>query len=373
MKIAIPVYHLRRTGGMERYTWEVGRGLAEAGHEVGFVALAASAEAPPPGATLDGIRGGRRSNSIAGAGELVTFGVRASVRIRRRHRGTAVYGPLGSHYLPGVVTAQSVHGAWVRDRGRYLGTPRPSVFDRALIRMEQATYRRSAISITALSPICAADVCDMYGVDLDRITVVAPAADLATFRPPTSEQRASARQRFGLAADDLAIGVVANYAYQRKCVGNLIDASARTGARLLVAGTSDRSQSDYERRAVAAGARVDFLGLLADVDRLYHAIDIFALPSVNEAYGIAAHEAMAAGLPAILSTRCGIAGLLDAGRQYVQVEPADTDQLVAAIGKLADPTERARIAVNGMAWARSRTWDDVAAELAVVIEASPTG
>ncbi|MCQ6564936.1 glycosyltransferase [Bacillus mycoides] len=57
--------------------------------------------------------------------------------------------------------------------------------------------------------------------------------------------------------------------------------------------------------------RVILLGQRTDVDRILKASDIFILPSLWEGFGLAAIEALACGLPALLSNVEGLKGITD--------------------------------------------------------------
>ncbi|HET6449303.1 MAG TPA: glycosyltransferase family 4 protein [Conexibacter sp.] len=85
--------------------------------------------------------------------------------------------------------------------------------------------------------------------------------------------------------------------------------------------------------------RVDFTGQLApDVARARAAqADLFVLPSVDEAFGVAYVEAMAAGVPAIgCAGEDGPAEIAAAGPGLVQVAPRDPRALADAIDRLLD-------------------------------------
>ena len=100
------------------------------------------------------------------------------------------------------------------------------------------------------------------------------------------------------------------------------------GARLEIAG-SGPEQPLLEREVQLLGLRdaVRFLGWQADIESALKRWDIFVLPSLEEGFGVAALEAMAAGLPVIASAVGGVPELVEDGRTGLLVPPADAAAL----------------------------------------------
>ena len=76
----------------------------------------------------------------------------------------------------------------------------------------------------------------------------------------------------------------------------------RNDARLILVGTGpleEKIKEETERRGLVEQVR--FLGVRKDVENIYSAIDIFALPSKYEGLGIVLIEAQASGLPCVAS------------------------------------------------------------------------
>ncbi len=95
------------------------------------------------------------------------------------------------------------------------------------------------------------------------------------------------------------------------------------------------------RRVCLAGARRP-----EELPALLAASDVFVLPSLHEPWGVVVNEAMAAGLPVVLSDRVGAAAdLLEDGRNGRLVKPGDAPALAAALGSLhGDPEGLRRMA-----------------------------
>jgi glycosyltransferase involved in cell wall biosynthesis len=128
-------------------------------------------------------------------------------------------------------------------------------------------------------------------------------------------------------------------------------------ARLLIAGNystvAGGSNIDRIRAVIGGDHRVEILGELhgQQIDDFYASIDVFALPSVAESFGIVQAEAMMAGVPSVTTD-------LPGGRYPVHATgfgriapPRDPDALAAAIRELTvAPTawraERARAATD---------------------------
>jgi len=127
-------------------------------------------------------------------------------------------------------------------------------------------------------------------------------------------------------------------------------------ARLIVAGPDDegigaRMQAEVDR--LGLGDRVSFPGMVvgAEKAKLLATFDAFVLPSADESFGIAVAEAMAAGVPVVITEHVGIAGDIEAAGAGL-VAPRSADGVAAAIGRLLrDPAEAAEIGAAGRRFA----------------------
>ena len=97
------------------------------------------------------------------------------------------------------------------------------------------------------------------------------------------------------------------------------------------------------------------MGRLGDVRPLLAAADVFAVPSRREGQGIAALEALAAGVPVAASRVGGLAEMLGDGETALLVPPSDAEALAAALSRLqSDPRLRVKFAANGLALVQAR-------------------
>jgi glycosyltransferase involved in cell wall biosynthesis len=369
--VTIPVFRLRRDGGVERYTWEVAAYLARTGHAIRVIC--GEGGHPPPAVELKLVGHAHPVNTYRGGLAFAAFPPRARLRAALRRDRAVVYGPVGSALPPGVVTTFAVHAAWLRARARHFDDTHLTMFDRSQLAVEWITYHAPRKIVTALSPGCARELAELYGIDSESVVVIPPAVDSEEFSPVSAEERAGARRRWNVDPSAFVVGIAANYAFRNKGVADLISACAKNHSTLVVAGIPDRQHGYYERLAEGAGGDVRFLGAVTEMRAFYGALDVFALPSAYEAYGMAAHEAMACGIATIVSSPAGIAEVATAGLHLATVEPRDVEQLGAAISELQDDERRRRLAVSGSTWAVARTWDHVGAEVVEVIESYRQG
>jgi glycosyltransferase involved in cell wall biosynthesis len=136
-------------------------------------------------------------------------------------------------------------------------------------------------------------------------------------------------------------------------------------------------RSGLERLAGELGVadRVHFLGQLDNRDAVARAAacDLFVMPGVEEPFGVAFVEAMAAGLPAIGSRgEGGPEDIAAAGGGMVLVPPDDPAALAAEIERLtADPSELRRLgAAARETVAANFTWERCGVETVAAYQAA---
>jgi glycosyltransferase involved in cell wall biosynthesis len=125
---------------------------------------------------------------------------------------------------------------------------------------------------------------------------------------------------------------------------------------LMIAGDGPE-RAALERTVAEQSLPVRFLGFCAneDLPDLMAAADFLVLPSLRDAWGVVVAEAMAAGLPVVLSDQVGAAyDLLEPGRNGFLVPAGSTDALRDALGhcvemgaELADMGQRSRARIAG--------------------------
>lgn len=165
--------------------------------------------------------------------------------------------------------------------------------------------------------------------------------------------------------------------HPKKNLELLIRAVAHTPAtRLVIAGDGP---SDY-RQALEAlvaecelRARVRWLGFVRghDRDRFLDGVDVLAMPSTYECFGMAAAEAMARGVPPIVTNQCGIAEVIarracgfvvgTAIDDWVTVLSAlKRDRALMRLGERSVEAAAAELSLESFGTSMQRAYDDLA-------------
>jgi len=216
--------------------------------------------------------------------------------------------------------------------------------DRALYRLSDRILVPSAASKEM--------VIKAEGIPASRIDVVYNGVDTAIFGQ--KHERAEVRSELNIPADATVLGIVGRLSEEKGGVDILIRAVARLSKtnpnlRLLVVGDGPL-RSSLEALAVrsAPSGTFIFTGTRNDVAQLLSAMDLFVLPSLNEALPIVVLEAMAAGLPVIATRVGGVPEIVDHEKTGLLVQPGSEDALHSALDRLiSDPDLRAQLAQAG--------------------------
>jgi N-acetyl-alpha-D-glucosaminyl L-malate synthase BshA len=133
-----------------------------------------------------------------------------------------------------------------------------------------------------------------------------------------------------------------------KRVGDVVDifarVSAKMPARLLLVGEGpELSKVQWQVESLGLSDRVTFLGKQDDVAQVISVADLLLLPSEKESFGLVALEAMACGVPTIGSLAGGIPELVAHGSTGFLAPVGDTERMAEyAIRLLGDDAMYAR-------------------------------
>jgi glycosyltransferase involved in cell wall biosynthesis len=99
---------------------------------------------------------------------------------------------------------------------------------------------------------------------------------------------------------------------------------------------------------------------MADVPHFYAALDVFAMPSRTDSFGIVFLEAWANAKPVVAAAAGGVVEVIEHGRTGLLVPFGDVHRLAEAIGGLIDEPDRAwSLGHEGRKLvSRGHTWDD---------------
>jgi glycosyltransferase involved in cell wall biosynthesis len=221
------------------------------------------------------------------------------------------------------------------------------------------------------------DVVTRVGVEPARAYVVYYGVDAGRFAPLDAAAKTSAKRSLGFAADRPAALFVGALGDRRKGFDTLFDAwqllcrDRAWDCDLHVAGAG-RELEAWRARATNVGLeeRVRFLGFREDVPALVAAADVLVHPARYEAYGLAVHEALCAGVPAMVSAAAGVAERYPDELCPLLIDdpdaaPALADRLRAWRRDLEG--WRARTAALAVSLGR-RSWRQMAAEIVTLAE-----
>ncbi|TXH86898.1 MAG: glycosyltransferase [Rhodoferax sp.] len=203
----------------------------------------------------------------------------------------------------------------------------------------------------------------VYPGGSSMLEVVSPGVDSAPGRAP-ADVRAQSRQDLGLAQGSELLLFVGNDLV-KKGLPTLLQAMAQLppSVHLAVVGQGDHTLA-MQLAAKPLGARVCFLGALQDVTPAYRAADVLVHPTLEDSYGMVVLEAMAHGLPVVVSDAayCGIAqDLRDGENALLLKDPTDVAQLVTALSSLLGNREvQEHLSVSAQAFAQTHTWGQAA-------------
>ena len=320
------------SGGAEAYLKRLALGVLDAGHDVRLITTNNWPQTEWPFGKLNRLH---YQSAIAFANELKQLRSRIPCDVLmslERVWDCHVYR-----------AGDGVHRAWLNRRRRF-EVPlqrfirRLNYKHRDILQLEEALFTNGgAARVIVNSHMVKSEIVDLYHYPADKIDIVQNGVPLERFRFD-AELREKSRTDLKLKPDQIAL-LFAGSGWERKGLLFAIEAMQlckNRNMRLLVAGRGN--QRSYKSK------RVQFLGEVLDLARIYAAADIFILPTIYDPFSNACLEALACGLPVITTRANGFSEIIEDGVHGSIVDFAnDLVGLRDAIQLWSDAARRATV------------------------------
>jgi glycosyltransferase involved in cell wall biosynthesis len=183
---------------------------------------------------------------------------------------------------------------------------------------------------------------DGLGIASERVVVIANGIDPEQFRPSNAVEIATARETHDLGVDKFVALMAARIAPQKNQLLvveglGLLKAAGALPSNFLLLFAGRVSSEAYHRRVRVAldragvGDQVRFLGPVRDMRSLYGAADVILMPSRTEASPIAALEALACGVPVLLSAASNTDAVLIDGQHGWEIGDVTAASIAGAV------------------------------------------
>jgi glycosyltransferase involved in cell wall biosynthesis len=238
---------------------------------------------------------------------------------------------------------------------------------RLVIALERRIYTRNEIPLAVISHKMEQDLARC----LDRtqnLFLIYHAVDVEHLNPVRCRNlRAEARGKLQLEDDAFAILLVGND-WKKKGLPCLLEAVASlTNPHLWILVRGDDSSSNCRDliRNLGLVKRLKILPAVPQIEFHYAAADLYVGPSLEDSYAFPPLEAMACGVPSIVSSQMGVSEIITNGVDgFILEDPHDSGKLAELIGQLwGNPGLRQQMGEAAVKTAQKFTWERNAEQL----------
>lgn len=230
----------------------------------------------------------------------------------------------------------------------------------SVTRLEQRFYTSPRLQrVVSPAQVLKSDLVECYGIAPERIVVGHSGVDAAAFAPELrAALRPQARRELRLQEGGFYFLFVGTD-WVRKGLLTVFQALADVPAvQLLVVGAEHPAAWRRASARIGVEPRVRYLPRRADILYYYAAADALVAPSVFEPFGLMPLEAMACGLPSIITRPMGVAELVSQGEALILDDAWSATELAGAMRALqTDRALYAKLVAAGVARARAHSWD----------------
>jgi len=244
------------------------------------------------------------------------------------------------------------------------------LYYRLIVALERRVFTDPRIQLILTSPRTSSELARHYSRQA-QFPLICAGVDHETFNPGRrAALRATARTFLNLDKSQFVLLMIGND-WRKKGLGTLLDSLATMPdlpVQLLVV-THESTEIKHEAFAYHSfDSRVRFLPPRHDVDVYYAAADVYTGPSLEDTFALPASEAMACGLPVIMSSRAGVSDFITNGTDgLVLDDPTDAASLASMIRTLYQDRDYCeRLGAKATETASQFTWEQNGRELEAI-------
>lgn len=259
------------------------------------------------------------------------------------------------------------HRYWVDQVRR----KRMSLYDMATAWVEKKlVYEGHCKKFIAVSELTKDIFLREYPIDPGRVAVIHPGVNLTDYTHKNKgDVRRTVRSALGIGAEEPVI-IFASMNFEIKGLDDILLTLAQLKKqndkfKLIVAGKGNIKKYEKMAKEAQISSNVIFTGVVGKdklID-LYLAGDLYMMLSKFDTFGMVVLEAMAAGLPVMISSHVGAKDLVQEDQNgFIINNPSDYDHIVSKLKILFNENSRRSMFAAAYQTATQNTWDMVAAK-----------
>lgn len=185
-----------------------------------------------------------------------------------------------------------------------------------------------------------------------KITTIRYGLDSGPYETVTTAEIAALRASWKVKPDEILVGTVARFTAQKALDvmlrGFAVAASSEKSLKLVFVGQGEL-EADIKKLAVELGVadRVIFAGFRTDIPVVMRSLDLFALTSDFEGFGLVLLEAMAASKPILATAVSAIPEVVKDGETGILVPKQDHEAFARALSGLMEADRRRTLGSAG--------------------------
>ncbi len=376
-KLIIAIHDLHPWGGQDKSNLEILFGLSKK-LPLEIHAYQFTDHRPWPSVTFTKYLGLRRPLIL----KVLSYGLRSLFRFSslRKTEKVWVQSTGTATFDPDVFQIQFLHKTWqnlqadfnLEDDAPFFKSIYHQILQLFNVWLEHRVYKKNKKYI-AISHSIKKELIQNFQIPEKNIRTIYHGVDSQYFCSPTTDEALAARERIRnelRIPKDALVLLHTGALNQRKGVPlaletiGVLKAEGFSNIHYIAVGAGDVKPLKKIAAEEKISEYVHFIQHTKNIRDYYWASDLFFFPTVYEPFGLVILEAMASGLPCVVSPSAGGSELIEHDQNGLLIENIlDPVSMAQQLGTLIkNPAQQKRFSANAIATAQQRPWDVVSEE-----------